>query len=77
MPRQPRATGAETVRALQRAGWVVARQRGSHALLVHPDKPGRQPVTVPVHAGRILKPKTLASILDQAGLSVDEMRRLL
>jgi predicted RNA binding protein YcfA (HicA-like mRNA interferase family) len=33
--------------------------------------PGR--VTVPVHAGVMLKPKTLLSILDEAGVSVDEL----
>jgi predicted RNA binding protein YcfA (HicA-like mRNA interferase family) len=76
MPRQPRVTGPETLRALQRAGWGVARQRGSHALLRHLDTAGRL-VTIPVHPGRILKPKTLASILDQAGLTVDEFRDLL
>jgi len=34
-------------------------------------------VTVPVHAGAILKPKTLLSILDQAGITVEELRDLL
>jgi len=34
-------------------------------------------VTVPLHSGRILKPKTLAAILEQAGVTVDEFRRLL
>jgi predicted RNA binding protein YcfA (HicA-like mRNA interferase family) len=31
-------------------------------------------VVVPVHSGETLKPKTLASLLEQAGLSVDEFR---
>ena len=34
-------------------------------------------VVVPVHAGRILRLKTLQSILDQAGMSPDELRELL
>ena len=34
-------------------------------------------VTVPVHAGVILKPKTLLSILEQAGVSVEEFVNLL
>jgi predicted RNA binding protein YcfA (HicA-like mRNA interferase family) len=75
MPRQPRISGSEAVRALQRAGWQITRQRGSHVLLVHPSRVKRI-VTVPIHAGRILKPKTLASILDLAGLSVDDLRGL-
>jgi len=32
---------------------------------------------VPVHAGKILKPKTLKGILDQAGISMDTARELL
>ena len=43
--------------------------------LKHPTKPGM--VTVARHAGTIIKPKTLASILDQAGLAVDDLRKLL
>jgi hypothetical protein len=45
------------------------------AILHHADRPGR--VTIPVHAGVTLKPKTLLSILDQAGVSIDELVNLL
>jgi len=34
-------------------------------------------VTVPVHAGEILHPKTLLSILEQARITLDEFRDLL
>ena len=33
-------------------------------------------VTVPVHTGEILKPKTLASILDQAGIELVEFAKM-
>lgn len=56
-------------------GWYVARQAGSHVHLKHPDRPVR--VTVPVHTGEILKPKTLASILDQAGIELVEFAKML
>jgi predicted RNA binding protein YcfA (HicA-like mRNA interferase family) len=69
-------TGADTVRALRRAGWQLDRVRGSHYILVHPDRPGIT-VTVPVHAGEILKPKTLRSILEQAGLTAEAFADLL
>jgi predicted RNA binding protein YcfA (HicA-like mRNA interferase family) len=74
-PRQPRITAAQLLHALRRDGWEIERQRGVHAQLAHPTKPGL--VTVPRHPGEILKPKTLASILDQAGLTVDDLRGLL
>ena len=74
-PRLPRITSAELRGALYRDGWLDRRQSGGHLHLAHPTKPGR--VTVSTHAGEIIKPKTLATILDQAGLTVDELRGLL
>jgi len=32
---------------------------------------------VPVHAGDVLKPKTLATILDQVGIHLDEFVKVL
>ncbi len=71
----PRITADELLRALHRDGWEDARQSGSHVILKHPTKPGR--VTVARHSGVIIKPKTLAAILAQAGLTVEELQRLL
>jgi predicted RNA binding protein YcfA (HicA-like mRNA interferase family) len=71
----PRLTAAELLRALRRAGWQRDHQRGSHIYLRHPQRPGL--VTVPMHSTRILRLKTLESIMEQAGLSVDELRDLL
>ncbi len=34
MPKLPRVSGREAIRAFQRAGWDVARQRGSHVVLI-------------------------------------------
>lgn len=76
MPRAPRITGKEALQVLVRDfGWYVARQAGSHVHLKHPNRPGR--VTIPVHAGEILKPKTLASILDHAAIELDEFVKML
>ena len=72
MPPVPRVTGRELVRALSSLGWVVIAQRGSHAQLKHPLRGGR--VTVPLHAGETIGPGLLRSILNQAGLSVDDLR---
>lgn len=74
-PRQPRITAAQVLRALARDGWWVDRQSGSHAHLRHPSKRAR--VTVPQHSGVILSPKTLRSICEQAGLTMDRLRELL
>jgi predicted RNA binding protein YcfA (HicA-like mRNA interferase family) len=74
--KQPRITGMEVVKALKRAGWCFERQHGSHIYLKHPKRPHMR-VTVAVHVGEIIKPKTLQSILKQAGLSMSEFRDLL
>lgn len=73
--RAPRVIGKRMITALKRAGWNEVRQAGSHVQLTHAERTGI--VTVPVHAGETLHPKLFASILKQAGLSIDELRRLL
>ena len=65
--------GAEVVRALERAGWSVLRQRGSHVIMGH----NGLRVTVPVHAGRDIPPGTLANICRSAGLTIEQLRDLL
>ena len=55
----------DLLRKLEQDGWYVERQRGSHRQYKHPDKPGL--VTVPGHPSDELHPKTLNSILKQAG----------
>lgn len=72
----PRITGKEAERALLRAGWYLHHSKGSHSYYKHPDFPRRR-VTVPMHAGETLAPKTLGSILEQANLTVEEFVKLL
>jgi hypothetical protein len=48
---------------------------GNHKQFRHPDRPGL--VTVPDHSGETIVPVILKSILRQAGLTVDEFRKLL
>jgi predicted RNA binding protein YcfA (HicA-like mRNA interferase family) len=72
MTRLPRVTAAEVLRKLQRAGFVVVLSSGSHHRLRN--EAGRA-TTVARHGGT-LKPKTLATILDQAGLTPDEFADL-
>lgn len=75
-PQLPRITGTEVIRALRQAGWYPHYQRGSHVYLRHPDRPNMR-VTVPIHSGVTIKPKTLQSILKQAGLNMADFQELL
>jgi predicted RNA binding protein YcfA (HicA-like mRNA interferase family) len=72
----PVVNGKRVIQALTSAGFLVNRIVGSHHVLVYPDDPTRT-VTVPVHAGRDLKPGTVRSIIRQAGLTVEEFTDLL
>jgi predicted RNA binding protein YcfA (HicA-like mRNA interferase family) len=68
----PAVRGRELLAALRRAGFDVARTKGSHHFVRHPD--GRATV-VPVHAGETLGPGLLASILRDVKLSREELQR--
>lgn len=74
MTRMPRITGKKLVAALKRNGFVTVRITGSHH---HLHSPGGGLVTVPVHSGEIISPFILRSILEQAGITVDELIELL
>jgi len=57
------------MRVLESHGYRIVRQKGSDAIMRN-DFGTR--VMVPVHAGRTLHPKVLASIVRDAGLSADD-----
>lgn len=63
MAKLPSLTARKVVRALKRAGFVEDRQKGSHLMLIHPEKRVR---TV-----------ALRAIVRDANLSVDEFMDLL
>ncbi len=68
MAKLPVVSGAQAVRAFEKDGWRVDRQRGSHVVLL---KSGRNvSLSVPQH--RELAPGTLRALIRAAGLTVDE-----
>ena len=70
----PIVSGEKIVRALEKAGFQVVRQRGSHVFLRHPD--GRCTV-VPVHKGRDIDRGLLRKILRDTEISPEEFVGLL
>ena len=56
----------DVLKALKKDGWNVVVTVGSHRQMKHPTKQGR--VTVAGHLSDDIHPKTLNSILTQAGL---------
>jgi predicted RNA binding protein YcfA (HicA-like mRNA interferase family) len=66
VPKLPVISGDDAIRALERLGFIVVRQRGSHVVL----RRGVDGCVVPKH--RELKTGTLAGLIKQANISVDE-----
>ncbi|HRZ38142.1 MAG TPA: type II toxin-antitoxin system HicA family toxin [Candidatus Paceibacterota bacterium] len=73
MNKLPRVSGEQAAAALQRIGFRVRRQHGSHIILRR-EEPFAQTV-VPAH--RELDRGTLRAILRQSNVSVEEFLRLL
>jgi predicted RNA binding protein YcfA (HicA-like mRNA interferase family) len=56
----------DVIKRVEQDGWVLDRTEGSHRQCRHPSKPGQ--VTIAGHRSEEMHPKTLKSILRQAGL---------
>jgi len=70
----PCLSGREVVKALEKVGFAFDHQRGSHIVVRNAQPPHRR-ITVPDH--REVAKGTLRAIIRQAGLSVDEFKKLL
>jgi len=67
MPRLPRVSGAQAIRALERLGFVQVRQRGSHVVLKCLGAERVAGCVVPLHSELAIG--TLRGILKQAGIT--------
>ena len=74
MSQLPSLTGKEVIKVLNKVGFEVARVKGSHHILAHPD--GRKTV-VPVHSGETIGRGLFSQILRDCKLPRDEFRQLL
>lgn len=73
MPKLPIISGARAIKAFSRARWYPHRQVGSHVVL---RKDGSR-ITLSVPKHKELKPGLLRKLIKDAGLSVEEFRKLL
>lgn len=70
MPKLPRISGQEAIRVLERLGFEILRQKGSHVVLKKQTPNGAVGCTVPL--SRQLAIGTLAGILRQAQVTPEE-----
>jgi predicted RNA binding protein YcfA (HicA-like mRNA interferase family) len=72
MPSLPNLSGREVVRAFAKDGWQIARQRGSHMILVKDGHPAT--LSVPDH--KEVAKGTLRSLIRSSGLTVERFMEL-
>ena len=74
-PRLPAVRADDVVRVAKPLGFKFDRQKGSHAVYYREADKSR--LVIPMHQGRIIKPKTLAGMVHDIGISIGEFRGLL
>ncbi len=70
MNKLPILTGLEIIKALEKNGFIIIRQKGSHVFLRQ--KNDNRTTIVPIHKGKDIDRSLLSKILNDAGLSVEE-----
>jgi predicted RNA binding protein YcfA (HicA-like mRNA interferase family) len=72
----PSLKAREVMRALERAGFVCVRVKGSHRIFEHPENRARRTV-VSDHRGKDVPRGTLHDVIEQAGMTIEEFIALL
>jgi len=71
-PRLKLCSGKEVIRKLQKAGWEIARQKGSHVMMSNDEYP--YTLAIPQHSE--LGIGLISKIIKQANLTIDEFNAL-
>lgn len=71
-PRLPVITADELINLLKRNGFVKIGQKGSHVKMRSPEN---ITIIIPNHSGKNIKPGLLLSILNRAGIDINNIRR--
>lgn len=61
------------LKAFEKAGWTIRRQKGSHVILTKEGNPHL--LSIPIHKGKPLKKGLLLNQIKKAGLSIDSFLR--
>lgn len=73
----PTLSGKEVISILQKEGFNIKRQKGSHVTLYKRIPEKGLYVTVPLHGNQEIVPSTLLSIIRQSGMSKEEFIALI
>jgi predicted RNA binding protein YcfA (HicA-like mRNA interferase family) len=70
----PRITAHKAIKVLEKMGFALIRQSGSHK--IYRSKDGKR-ITIPYHSGKILHPKIVKRILEDTDLTVERFMELM
>ncbi len=70
-PKLPRLTADEAIRLIEKKGFKLARQSGSHK--IYRNNEGVR-ITIPYHKGKTLHPKIISNILKSAEIEEKDLR---
>ncbi|MDJ1184972.1 type II toxin-antitoxin system HicA family toxin [Roseofilum casamattae] len=74
MSKLPAISGQQAIRALEKIGFEIIRQKGSHVRLKDEDE---RVTTIPIHPGKTLGKGLLRKIIGDVELTVEEFIELL
>lgn len=73
MVKLPVLSGEKVVKVFKNAGWIVARQKGSHIIMI---KKGHiASLSIPRH--KEIAPGTLRALIRNSGMTVEEFMKIL
>ena len=73
MPKLPIVNGNQVIKALEKVGFIVVRQKGSHVRMKHEDN---RVVTIPIHNKKSLGKGLLRKILRDAELTIEQFIKI-
>jgi predicted RNA binding protein YcfA (HicA-like mRNA interferase family) len=74
LPKIPPISPNKLVKILEKEGFKVIRQKGSHVIMINSKK---NRIVIPVHPGKGIKPGLIRTILNEAGISREKFLKLL
>jgi len=74
LPKIPPINSSQLIKILEKEGFHVIRQKGSHVILINQEKTR---IIIPMHPGKDIKPGLLRAILREAGINREKFLQLL
>jgi predicted RNA binding protein YcfA (HicA-like mRNA interferase family) len=74
LPKIPPISPNKLIKILEKEGFKIIRQKGSHVIMIN-NKKNR--IVIPVHPGKAIKPGLTRAILREAGINREKLFKLL